>query len=234
MPGAGSHDAALNRTADERHVANDVEQLVTSAFVFPLEGLRLDVANLRSIHVRYFQQIGKIVELLLADLTLIDDDGVFEVATLDKVGIEQRHDVAYEDKRTGGSNLLRIVMNVVERSELAIDELRLEGAHGRDGEFFVRQNSDARPAFFVPYFNFLANDIIILLGILFFDTHFLNFFHIHNGRAIEDRELGTIDLDKAVVDAKGIESRETVLNGRYANVALGKDGATLSVDHLFG
>ena len=33
-------------------------------------------------------------------MQLVDNDGIVEVATLDEVGLEQRHDVTYENKST--------------------------------------------------------------------------------------------------------------------------------------
>ena len=45
------------------------------------------------------------------------------------------------------------------------------------------------------------------------NTHLLDFVDIHFGAAVENRKLRSVDLYEAVVDAQGIESGKTVLNG---------------------
>ena len=137
------NDASLDGSSDEGHITDDIEQLVTRAFVLPLQRLWLNVADLGGIHVGHLQQVGQIVELLLRDLTLVDDDGVLQIAALDEVGVEQWHDIANEDKGSSRGNLCDEVTNLVDSCELAVDELRLERTHGGNRELVVRQNSDA-------------------------------------------------------------------------------------------
>ena len=83
MTGTGSDDPTFDRTTNQGHVADDVKQLMTSTFVLPHQRLVLDITDLGSIHVRNFQHVGQMVELLLCHLTLIDNDGVIQVTTLD-------------------------------------------------------------------------------------------------------------------------------------------------------
>ena len=182
----------------------------------------------------HLQQVGQIVELLLCDLTLIDDDGVLQVATLDEVCIEKRHNVAHEDKRTGRCNLCGEIANLVDSSKLAIDELRLERAHGGNRELVVGQNGDARTRLFVFYFYLLANDVPVLCCRLLFDAHFLNLLYVHDGRAVEDRELRAVDLNKAVVDTECIECCHTMFDGRHAHIALCQNCATLGINNFLG
>ena len=140
---ACGNDTSLDGASDEGHITDDIEQLVTRALVLPLQWLWLDVADLGGIHVGHLQQVGQIVELLLRDLTLVDNDGVLQIAALDEVGVEQWHDIANEDKGTGRGNLCDEVSNLVDSCKLAVDELRLERTHGGNRELVVGQNSDA-------------------------------------------------------------------------------------------
>ena len=84
-----------------------------------------------------FQQVGKFVELLLRNLLLVDDNGIFHVTAFDEVGIEQWLNVSHEDKSAGRCHFLFKVGHVFEGGKLAVDEFRLERAHGRDAEFII-------------------------------------------------------------------------------------------------
>lgn len=96
-----SDDAALDRLADECHIADDIEQFMTCTFVLPLQWTVLDVTQLVGIHVRHLEMVGELVELSLFYLALVDNDGIVQVTTLNEVSLEQRHDVAYENEGTG-------------------------------------------------------------------------------------------------------------------------------------
>ena len=234
MARTSGDDTAFDGSSDECHVADDVEQFVARTFVFPLQRFRLDVTDFRRVHVRHFQQVGEVVELLLADLTLVDDDGVFEVAALDEVGVEQRHDVAHKHEGAGWSHFRGKIVHIVERGELAVDEFRLERAHRRYRKLVVGQNRDARTRFLVANFDFLANDEPFFRGGLLFDAHLADFLDIHECRAVENRKFGSIDLNQAVVDAEGVECSEGVFNGRNAHVALCQNGSALGVCDFLG
>ena len=60
---------------------------------------------------------------------------------------------------------------------------------------------DTRSCIFIFHFKLLADNIPILRGILLFDTDLMNLLDIFDGRAVEDGELRTIDLNQTVVDA---------------------------------
>ena len=197
----GSYDAALNGTADEGHVTDDVEQLVACTFVLPHQRLVLDVAQVGGVAVLHVQHVGQHVEAFLGGLPLVDDDGIIQVTALDKVSLEQRLNVAHKNEGAGTGNLILILQGTVERGKLRVDELRLERAHGCYRETVVGQNSDARTSFLVLHLNFLADDVPVFGGILLLDTHLVNLLHILDGRAVEDGELGAVDLYQAVVDA---------------------------------
>ena len=72
------------------------------------------------------EEVGKLVEFLLWNLTLVDDDGVVEVAAFDEVGLKEWHNVAHEDEGAGRSDFVGELVDVVEGRKLTADELRLE------------------------------------------------------------------------------------------------------------
>ena len=148
--------------------------------------------------------VGELIELSLLYLTLVDNDGIVQVATLDEVGLEQWHDIANEYEGTCRSNLVNISLHFVEGGKLAVDELALEGTHRRDAEFLVWKDGDDRTVV-VLHLNLMTDDIIVLFCVLLLDAYALNLLYIHGSRAIEDRELRTVNLDETVVDAEGIE-----------------------------
>ena len=80
------------------HIADDIEQFMTCTLVLPLQWTVLDVTQLVGIHVRHLEMVGELVELSLFYLALVDNDGIVQVATLDKVSLEQWHDIANEYK----------------------------------------------------------------------------------------------------------------------------------------
>lgn len=107
MARSGGDDAAFDGLSDERHVADDVEKLVTGALVVPHQRLVLDVANLCGVDMWNVEEVGKLVEFLLWNLTLVDDDGIVEVAAFDEIGLKERHDVAHEDEACGQGRFRR-------------------------------------------------------------------------------------------------------------------------------
>ena len=100
MSWSGSDNATLDRFANECHITDDIEQFMACTFVFPLQWFVLDIAEFCSIHAGHLEVVSKLIELFLFYLTFVDNDGIVEVATLDEVGLEQRHDVTYENKST--------------------------------------------------------------------------------------------------------------------------------------
>ena len=180
----------------------------------------------------HMQHVGQHVETLLGGLTLVDDNGIVEVAALDEVGLQQRLDVAHKDKSAGTGDFIGIFFHIVEGGELRTDELRLERAHRRDGEFLVGQDGDDRTGVLILHLDLLADDVIVLGSVLLFDAHLTDLLDIFDGRAVEDGELRTIDLNQTVVDAEGIEGRKTMLNGRALGIALSEHCAALGVDDI--
>ena len=159
----------------------------------------------------YVQHVCQHVQPVLCRLTFVDNDGIIQVAALDEVSLQQGLNIANENKGTCAGYLLGIVQGIVKRGKLRVDELRLEGAHGCDGEVGIRQYGDARPRLVILYFYLLANDIKVLGSVLFFYTDLVNLVHVLDSRTIQNREFRAVDLHQTVVNAKCIESRETML-----------------------
>ena len=141
----------------------------------------LYITDLVGIHVGNPQQIGQLIHLFLRQLTLIDNDSIIHITTLDQISVQQGDDITDKHKGSCGSNLLCIVIHIVECSKLAADKLRLERAHCGDGEIFIRKYCDAGTTLFVFHLNLMPDDIVVFRGILFGDTHFLNFLDIRIG-----------------------------------------------------
>ena len=165
---------------------------------------------------------------------LVDDDGIVHVATLDEIGFKQWFDIAHKHEGTCRGDLLFKIIKRVERSKLAIDKLRVERTHRRNAKLVVGKDGNARTCFLVLYLNLVANDIIIFRYTLLFNTYTLYLLHIHDGRAIENGKLRTVNLYKAVIDTHSIEGRKTVFYSRNTHVAIGKHSTSLRVDHSFG
>ena len=225
-------DSSLDGLADERHITDDVEQLVACALIVPLQGLVLDIAQISSVAMLHVQHVCQHVETLLRGLTLVDHNGIVEVATLDEIRLKQRLDVANEYEGTCRGNLRGIFPGIIEGCKLRTDKLRLKGAHRRDGEVLVGQDGDDRTSIVVFHLNLLSDDIPVLRGILLFDAHLFDLIHILDSRSVEDGELRAVHLNHTVVNAQRIEGRETVLNGRDAGITLAENGATLSIHHI--
>ena len=51
----------------------------------------------------------------------------------------------------------------------------------------------------------MTDDVVVFLRILLLDAYALDLLPVHGSGAVEDRELRTIHLNQAVVDAEGIE-----------------------------
>ena len=152
---------------------------MTCAFVFPLQRSVLDIAQLVGIHAGNLQMVGELVKLSLLHLTLIYHNGIVEVTTFDQVGLQQWHDITYENEGTGRSNLFCVCLHLVESSKLTVDELALERAHGCDTEVFVWQDSDDRTAF-IFHLYLMTDDIVVLLSVLLLYAHALNLFYVQS------------------------------------------------------
>ena len=81
------NDPSLDGFADQRHISDNIKQLMTGTLIVPLQGLVLNITKVGGIAMLYMQHVSQHVETLLCGLTLIDDDGIVEVTAFDKVGL---------------------------------------------------------------------------------------------------------------------------------------------------
>ena len=181
MTRTSGNDASLDGFADESHIANHIQQLVAGTFILPNQRLVLDISQFCGISVLHAQHVSQHVQTFLCSLALVDDNGIVHVATLDEVGLQQGFDVANEDKGASSCYLSRKLLDIVERSKLRIDNLRIEGAHGSQRELIVGKNGDARTGLVVLHLNLLADDVPVFGCILFLDTYLLDFLNILDG-----------------------------------------------------
>ena len=178
--------------------------------------------------------VGKLVETFLRNLPFVDNNGVVEVAALNQPGLEQRLNLAHKDEGAGVGNFFGKVLHIIERGKLAVDELRVEGNHCRDGELLIGENDDGRAGFFVAELDFFLDDVEVLGSILHHDAYAADILDILLGTAVENRKFRAVDLYEAVVDAHGVEGSHTVLNGAATRVAACHDGAARGIYHVFG
>ena len=226
------NDASLDGLSDKSHVTDDVEQFVARTLILPHKGLVLYVTEFGGIHVRYLQEVCKLVKTLLCGLFLVYYYGIVEVATLYKVGLEQRLYVAHEHERACRRYLLCEVINLVECGKLAVHELGVERAHGSKAELLIRKNSYARASSLILDLYLVTNDVPVLRSIELLYAYFLDFIDIKGCASIKNRELGAVDLYQAVVYTHSIKGRQAMLNRRHAHVALAEHSATLCVDDI--
>ena len=173
---------------------------MTCTLILPNQRFVLNVSLLGCITMRNFEQIGKLVKLLLIYHLLINNDSIIHVATLDKVSLEQGFNIAHKNKSAGRCYFFFKVFKGIKRCKLTVDKFRIKRTHRSDTKFIVGQNSNTRPRIFIFYFYLMTDNVIILRSILLFYSHTVNLFYIHDSRAIKNREFGTIYLNKTIVN----------------------------------
>ena len=77
-----------------------------------------------------------------------------------------------------------------------------------------------------------GNDIDVLLGILFLQSDALDLLDEISGTAVEDRHLGCIDIDDAVIYAHRVEGTEGMLDGRYTPFTFFQDRTALRTGNV--
>ena len=84
MTRLGGDDTALDGLAYERHVTDDVEQLVTCRLVVPNQWLVLQIAQFGCLMTLCTSELTQLVEVFLCGLALVDDNCVVKVTSLDE------------------------------------------------------------------------------------------------------------------------------------------------------
>ena len=225
---------ALEGTADKGDVADDIEQFVACGLVVPAQGLLVDEAVLRDMDAGSAHHVGDMVEVLLVQGRVVDDDGIVEVAALDEVGLDELLNLAHEDECAAGGDLLAEVLEVLKGGVLVAQDGRVVVDFDVHRELVVGEHHQLGAGFLVDDLDFVADDKELLVGGLLHEARLLYLFHELDSAAVEDRHLGTVDLDEDVVDTGGIEGGHAVLDGADGDIAGCDDGASVGVDDIFG
>ena len=107
VPRLCSHDAAFQRTANQRKVAEKIEQFVACWFILIHQRLVVEIAQLAHLLAWHVHQVGKTVEVFFRHFLIVDNDSVVEVATLNEVHLQQRKDFAKTNVRLAAISLLK-------------------------------------------------------------------------------------------------------------------------------
>ena len=158
--------------------------------------------------------IAEIIHTILGQFRFINDKCILEVATFDKSDPEERFYLAHEAERSRRSHLNRIIRQVTKRSMLLTQQFGVES----DGHIYlimVAGLDTHRMAMLGDILYRFFNHIDLLLGVLLYQPDSLDGFHKHLRATIQDRHLGCIDINDAVIHTQGIEGRQGMLNRRY-------------------
>ena len=142
VAGSGGDDAALEGTAYEGDVADDVEEFVACGLVVEGEGAVVDVAEFVDFLAGYAHEVGEAVELVLREGGVVDYDGVVEVAAFDEVVGDEGFDFAHEHEGAACCDLAVEVGDVFECGKLVGEDGRGEVDFDVDGEVVVGEDDD--------------------------------------------------------------------------------------------
>src|SRR5947207_5310171 len=198
MPGLRRGDLADDGTADEREVAEEVEDLVADELVAEAE-----VAADHSF--------------------VVEHDAVLDRAAARETGGAHLLDVAQETERTGRGNLLEeAVVIEVELQRLPSDHGMAEIDLVLENQAICRGNADAFVAFDdLDRLLDLEDRDLRAEGA---DAGCVDEVHERERAAVDDRDFGTIDLDVDVGDAAGHDRRQEMLDGADRDVVLTDGG----------
>ena len=212
---AGGPDAALDPYAQQREVAQQVEQFVARQLVVAAQFEVIEIARL-DLDVGLVEDLLEFVQLLVGHGVLHHHDGVVQVAALDQVHVDQRLQFVQEDERAAGRNFPGEVVAGVEGGVLVADDLRIVVHVHRDGEFVVGVEDD-RHALLGDRVDHLFGHVVELpLGVLVRQSGFGDGPGVFAGRAVHDGGLGGVDDDHGVIRAECPERRHDVFDGVYA------------------
>ena len=231
VPGAGGPHAALDAHAQQRKVAQQVEQLVTGQFVAAAQFEVAQVARL-DLDVGFVEDLLEVFELLVGDGVLDHDDGVVQIAALDEVYLHQGFDLVQEDERAAGCDLLGVVVAGNERGVLVADDLRVVVDVYRDGELVVGVEDDGHALFGDGVDHLLGDVVERTFGLLVDQAGFGDGLGVGCGRSVENGGLFGVDVDHGVVDAQCPEGRHDVFDGMDAVSAEFDGRAARGVDHV--
>lgn len=242
-------EVATDGTAYESHIAEDIEEFVAGGLILPLEGTQLKEAEVRSVAVLYTELVSQFVEVGLRHDAVVDDESVGEVAATDEVHLQEGCNLADKDEGAGRSEIGSEASEIVERGRLRCDEFAIVEVDGGFDRESCRRGAgsgsglgrrfDAEPAaglLIVKFDGFLDGEVIARL-VLLEEANSVDLLHVEAAAAVEDRELGAIDLNEAVVDAASKEGGHSVFYRGDADIlviGMSDYGAARSVYDIFG
>lgn len=207
MAGLHGNNVAHEALSAEHEVTDNIENLVAGELLRVAEGF------------------------LAHDGVTLDHDGVLQAAALDKTFLKEGFDVLVENEGAGVGDFLLV--------GLGIDLRGVKLGHAAAGadlgaghaEGLVRHDGDNRAALGFKV-NGLANFEDGGVGVLFFDTGFLDAVDERAGGAVSDRWLVSVHFNNGVVDSHADEGGNDVLNGVHFDGTLGQRRGAFDGLHL--
>ena len=163
MPGSEGDNASLDAAAEQRHVADEVEQFVARGLVLVVE--RREVAEFGGVKMGLPEFVGHVVESLLRHGCLVDDERVLQVAAFDEPHSQERLYLAYKAESARCGYLAGVVGQVAQLGMLLAEE---SGGVG-DGNFCLEMVAGEQHhliAVFRLIFNRFRYYEHLLLGVL--------------------------------------------------------------------
>lgn len=242
-------EVASDGASYEGHIAENVEELVASRFVFPLEGTHLEESEMGSVAMLNAETVGQTVQISLGHDAIVDYEGVGKVAAADKAHLNEGSYLTNENEGASRSEIGREAAEIVEvgalrRDKFAVVEIdggldretrRRRAGHVRSnvGSFYTQPAA----ALGIVIFNGLADGEVVAGLILLKETYATNLLNEESAAAVKDGKLGAVDLNQAIVNATSEEGCHSVLNGgnAYVMVFVESDNrASRGINDVFG
>ena len=141
MSRAGGPDAALDPYAQQREVAQQVEQLVARQLVVAAQFEVIEVARL-DLDVGLVEDLLELVQLFVGHGVFHHHDGVVQVAAFDKSGLQQRFYLAYKYESAAGGYFILELCHIFQCGKLVGDDGRVVGYQYVQTEVFIGQYDD--------------------------------------------------------------------------------------------
>ena len=237
VPRLCSHDATFQRTANQRKVAEKVEQFVACWLILIYQRLVVEIAQLAHLLAWHVHQVGKTVEVFFRHFLIVDNDSVVEVATFNEVHLQQRKDFANENECAACRNLTLESRHMLKRCKLIAQNWRIKFNHHVHRQFIIGEDNQRRTGFGVKNLDTLLHHIVFLFLFLLLNAYFFNFIAVDDCATVENWEFGCIHLNQAVVDAGSVEGCQCVLDGAHLHILVGfarNHSATGCFGHVFG
>lgn len=197
----------------------------------------------------YAEAVGQAVKVGLRHDAVVDDEGIGEVATTDEAHLDEGSNLADKHEGAGCGEIGREATEVGEAGALRRDKfaiVEIDGGLDREirrgrsrlvGSGEGSFNAQPAAALRVAILDGVRDGEVVTGLVLLKESDAANLLDEVSAAAVENGELGAIDLDEAVVDAAGKECGHGVLYGGNANVVVARkrdNGAARGVDNILG